>query len=119
MGAQMQTILDDATESFREKIHITSDERLVTETSYDAAPALERAEMIRQLGGSEIGSKGQQLIHVACVNEGDIVRLKNLGYNLLSSDPAESHRALLYLRDNNADFVTRKDAIADRKAIWR
>jgi hypothetical protein len=114
----MQTILEDANDSFAEKIHLTNDDKLVIETSYDASPALERAEIIRQAGGAEFGSKGQRLVHVGCINEGDIVRLKNMGYDLLSSDPAESHRALLYLRDNEAQFITRKDAIADRKVKW-
>jgi hypothetical protein len=113
----MQTILEDENESFAEKIHL-ADDKLVVETSYDAAPAIERAEEIRQSGGVVLGSKGQQLVHVACINEGDVVRLKNLGYDLLSADPAESHRALLYLRDNESKFITRKDAIADRKSKW-
>jgi hypothetical protein len=94
------------------------EDQLIVETVYDAAPALEEAEAIRQMGGVTLGSKGQQLIHVASVNEGDIVRLRALGYDLLSPDPAEAHRALLYLRDNEQAFVTRKDAIADRKVIW-
>lgn len=115
----METIHESGNEALVERIHITSDNRLVHETSYDADPALEHAEMIRQQGGLTLGSKGQQLVHVASFNEGDIVRLRNLGYDLLSADPAESHRALLYARDNEAKFITRKDAIADRKAVWR
>jgi hypothetical protein len=114
----METISESSNESFTEKIHVTSDDRLVVETSYDAAPALELAEQIRQSGGVTLGSKGQRLVHVGVVNEGDIVRLKNMGYDLLSADPAESHRALLYLRDNEPLFITRKDAIADKKSVW-
>ena len=44
--------------------------------------------------------------------------LKNMGYDLLSADPAEVHRGLIYLRDHQQDFVVDKTVIADRKTVW-
>lgn len=116
----MELIDVSANEDIVERMHYDeSMDRLVIETAYDAAPAIERNEAIRQAGGITLGSKNQQLVHVGSINIGDIARLQALGYNLLSADPAESHRALLYLRDNEQKFITRPDAIADKKVIWR
>jgi hypothetical protein len=47
-----------------------------------------------------------------------IIALKNLGYDLLSADPAEVHRGLLYLRDHQQDFIVDKSVIADRPITW-
>jgi hypothetical protein len=116
----MEQIDVSVNEDYVEKTHYDAEQdKLVVETTYDAAPAIERNELIRQSGGLVLGSKNQQLIHIGSVNIGDIVRLKALGYDLLSADPAESHRAVLYLRDHEQKFITRPDVIADKKVIWR
>jgi hypothetical protein len=40
------------------------------------------------------------MVHVGEIHFGDIERLKNMGYNLLSPDPDEWRRALLYIQSN-------------------
>lgn len=40
------------------------------------------------------------------IDEGHIVALKNLGYNLLSPDPDEWKRALLYIQANEPVWMT-------------
>lgn len=46
------------------------------------------------------------LVHAARVHFGDIERLKNMGYNLLSSDPEEVRRALLYIQSEENDLLS-------------
>lgn len=93
------------------------EDKLVEETIYDASDVVESVKELRQNadnGHVKIGKKGQQLLHAARVDMDHIVALKNLGYDLLSADPAEVHRGLLYLRDHQQDFVIDKSVIGDR-----
>jgi hypothetical protein len=105
-----------------ERLHFDAEaERMVVETVYDNSDLLEENAALRADGGMPtMGSKGQRMVLAARVSPGDIVRLRNLGYNLLSSDPSEAHRALVYLRDHEQKFLTTdKKVIADRKVIWQ
>ena len=105
-----------------EKLHYAEDsDTLAVETIYDNSAVLEQNARDRnEIGMPVMGSKNQRLVKVASLHPGDIVRLKNMGYDLMSSDPAEAHRALLYVRNTEPAFLTTdKKVIADRKAIWR
>lgn len=93
-------------------------EKIVIKTVYDPSSVIEENKILRNQGRITVGSKGQQLILAARITEGDVVRLQGLGYNILSGDPKESHRALLYLRDHEQDFVIDKGVIADRPIKW-
>jgi hypothetical protein len=102
-----------------EKMHYDeATDKLVIETTYDPSSVIEENKILRNQGRITIGSKGQQLVLAARFTEGDVVRLKNLGYNILSGDPQEAHRALVYLRDHEQDFVIDKGVIADRQIKW-
>lgn len=93
--------------------------KLIEETIYDPTDVIESVKELRRNadnGHVKIGSKGQQLLHSARVPVEHILALKNLGYDLLSPDPAEVHRGLLYLRDHQQDFVIDKSVIGDRMA---
>lgn len=106
-------------ENLVERIHSDEvDDKIILETTYDPTPVIEENKVLRNQGRISFGSKNQPMVLAARVTEGDIVRLRNLGYNILSADPAESHRALLYLRDHEQDFVIDRSVIADRKVIW-
>lgn len=94
-------------------------DKLVVQTTYDPSSVIEENKVLRTQGRITLGSKGQQLVLAARITEGDVIRLKALGYDILSGDPQESHRALLYLRDHEQDFVIDKSVIADKKVIWQ
>jgi hypothetical protein len=96
-------------------------DKLVEETIYDPTAVIESVKELRQNaenGHIKIGKKGQELVHAARVDMDHIIALRNLGYDLLSADPAEVHRGLLYLRDHQQDFVVDKSVIADRQIKW-
>jgi hypothetical protein len=95
-----------------------SADKLIVQTTYDPTEVIEENKILRSQGRITLGSKGQQLVLAARITEGDVVRLKALGYNILSGDPQEAHRALVYLRDHEQDFVIDKGVIADRQTKW-
>ncbi len=86
------------------KESVTYDETedcLTVKTSYDAEPVLDSNKRIKNsLSSKAIKKYDGQMVHAARFHEGDIVRLKNMGYNLLSPDPAEVRRALVYVQSN-------------------
>lgn len=45
------------------------------------------------------------LVHAGRMEMGDIIRLKNMGYNLLSPDKDEVRRALLYVQSNEPNLL--------------
>jgi hypothetical protein len=82
-------------------------DKLIVRTRYDNTDVIEdnkRAQNDSPSIGRYMG--GDRLIHVGSVHEGDIVRLKNLGYNLLSPDVDEVRRALLYIQSNEPHLLT-------------
>jgi hypothetical protein len=99
--------------------YIESEDKLVCETIYDAEPALRQAEAARQQGKVQIGSKGQGLTLACVIPAEHIVALKNEGYNLLSPDPAEFRRALVYIQQNQQRFMaTDKKVFSTHKPKW-
>lgn len=110
-----------SSEDTTERLHYDEmDDKIVLETSYDPSDVIDENARLRAMGGVTFGSKNQRMVLAARVSLGDVARLKNLGYDLLSADPAESHRALLYLKHNEQVFLaTDKDVIAEKKVIWR
>lgn len=46
------------------------------------------------------------LVHAGRIHLGDVERLNNLGYNLLSSNPDEVRRALCYVQANEPHLLT-------------
>jgi hypothetical protein len=100
--------------------YIESEDKLVITTTYDPSAVIEANKAERNSGGrTVIGSKGQQMVKVASIDMDHIVALKNMGYNLLSPDPAEVKRALLYVQamENNWMVVDGKP-IAEKKQVW-
>ena len=84
------------------------EEKMVVETIYENTAIIEankRAQNDSPSIGRYMGA-GDRMIHVGSLHMGDITRLKNLGYNLLSSDPAEVRRALLYIQSNEPHLLT-------------
>lgn len=80
-------------------------DKIVTRTTYDNSDVLAANEVERN-SASEFGRYKGNFVHVGRIDEGDVVRLKNMGYNLLSNDPEEYRRALLYIQSNEPYLLT-------------
>lgn len=91
---------------------------MVVTTTYDNSAVLElnKREKVERAG---MGKYKGNLVHVARVHMGDIVRLKGLGYDLLSPDPEEVRRGLLYLQSEEAGMLTVDGKpFAKKRAKW-
>ena len=100
------THYDDLTDTFSVK------------TSYDNRAVIE-ANKQAQIHTPETGRYKGNLAHVGRIHMGDITRLKNEGYNLLSPDPDEVKRALLHIQTNEKYLLTVPGTpIAKRKTQW-
>jgi hypothetical protein len=79
--------------------------KMVVTTTYDNTDVLElnKAERNEKTDGPQY--KGN-LVHAARIDMGDIIRLANMGYDLLSSDPEEVRRGLLYIQSNEPHLLT-------------
>lgn len=91
----------------KETLHYDEmEDRLTVNTSYDAQPVLDSNKRIKNsLNSKAIQKYNGEMVHAARFNEGDIVRLKNLGYNLLSPDQDEVRRALVYVQENEPHLM--------------
>lgn len=85
---------------------VDSQDRLVVHTRYDPTATIEANAEARALAPKHRVSNGKLLTKVMEIDEGHIVALKNLGYNLLSPDPDEWKRALLYIQNNEPVWMT-------------
>lgn len=96
-----------------------SDDRLIIETIYDPEAVIEENAEIRASGPVKIGSKNNEMVLAMRIPLEHVEALRNLGYNLLSPDPAEVKRTLLYVQANQPKFLTTdKKMIAERKQVW-
>lgn len=80
-------------------------DKIVTRTTYDNSAVLSANEAERN-AAPEFGRYKGNFVHVGRIDEGDVVRLKNMGYNLLSHDPEEYRRALMYIQGNEPNLLT-------------
>lgn len=92
--------------------------KMVVKTTYDNTAVLElnKAERNDRIDGPQY--KGN-LAHVCRIDMGDIIRLRGLGYNLLSPDQDEIRRALLYVQSNEPHLMTvNGKPFAKRRSRW-
>lgn len=87
------TLYDEATDT------------LAIKTSYDNRAVIAQNIMERNLA-PETGRYKGNLVRVARFHEGDVLRLKNEGFNLMSNDPEEVKRALLHIQANEPHLMT-------------
>lgn len=73
--------------------------RVITHYTQDVEPILDTNKELRN-ATSETGKYKGNLVHAASLSEVDVLRLKNLGYDLLSPDPDQRRRALVYIQQN-------------------
>jgi hypothetical protein len=91
---------------------------LVVKTSYDNRSVMAENILTKNLQ-PETGRYKGNLVKVATIHLGDVVRLKNLGYNILSPDPDEVKRALLYIQaEEKALMLMPGKPISKRKQSW-
>lgn len=91
---------------------------LVVKTSYDSRAVLADNNLTKNLQ-PETGRYKGNLVKVATIHLGDVVRLKNLGYNILSPDPDEVKRALLYIQsEEKALMVMPGTPIGKKRQSW-
>lgn len=86
--------------------YIESEDRLVVTTLYDPTETIEANKEKRALAPKHCISNGKLLVQVMDIEAEHIVALKNMGYNLLSPDPDEWKRALLYIQANEPVWLT-------------
>jgi predicted nuclease with TOPRIM domain len=78
--------------------------KVINRVTYDNSAVLAQNAIDRQ---DRTGQKYQgNLCHVGRVHLGDIERLKNMGYDLLSTDTEEVRRALCYIQANEPHLLT-------------
>ena len=96
-------------------------EKVVVTTTYDAEPALREAEEARQAGGVFVGSKGQAMLKACVLPMDHILKVKEeSGYDLLSPDPEQWRKALLYIQQHHTRFMaTDKKVLTGREAQKR
>ena len=91
---------------------------LTVKTSYDNR-AVMAANILTKNLQPETGRYKGNLVKVATIHLGDVQRLKNLGYNILSPDPDEVKRALLYIQsEEKALMLMPGKPIARKKQSW-
>lgn len=94
------------------------EDRLIVKTTYDNSEVL-KANLAERNAAPEHGRYKGNFAHIGRIHMGDIVRLKNAGYDLLSPDPEEVKRALLYIQSNEKYMLTVPgNPIAKRKLVW-
>ena len=93
---------------------------LTVKTTYDNSAVIADNILTKNLQPETGRYKGNFLVKVGEIHLGDIVRLKNMGYNLLSPDPDEVKRALLYIQsEEKAHLSMPGTPISKRKQAWR
>lgn len=98
--------------------YIEAEDRLVVTTTYDAEPAIIEAAEARRDGGVKVGTKGQQMLKACVLPLDHILRVKEeSGYDLLSPDPDQWRKALLYIQQHHTKFMaTDKKVFTGREA---
>ena len=82
------------------------EDELAVKYYYDAEPVLDSNKRIRNDKNSKAITKYDgNMVHAARFHPGDVQRLINLGYNLLSPDQAEVRRALVYVQENEPHLM--------------
>lgn len=91
---------------------------LTVKTSYDNRAVMASNIMTKNLQ-PETGRYKGNLVKVATIHLGDVIRLKNIGYNILSADPDEVKRALLYIQaEEKALMLMPGKPISKKKQSW-
>lgn len=106
-------------DTIEKRTYIESEDKLVVQTIYDPTPVIDYNKAQKAEGRRYIGSKGQQMMHVARIDLDHVKALRNMGYDLLSPDPEEVRRALRFIQAEQQAWMTVDGkVIADKKQVW-
>ena len=86
--------------------YIESENLIVKETIYETEATLDRNKQLRAEAPKHMVSNGKMLVHAASLPMEHVHALDLMGYDLLSSDPDERRRALVYIQSNEPDWLT-------------
>jgi len=94
---------------------------LTVKTSYDSTGTIEANKKARnrtpETGKFKQSNNG--LVHALRIEMGDVIRLRNIGYNLLSPDRDEVRRALLYIQQNEPWHIpTTGKVFTKNRTVW-
>lgn len=81
------------------------EDKVIVKTTYDNTDVIEANKTARNAVSRGERYKGD-FVRVGRIHEGDVIRLRNLGYDLLSPDPEEWKRALLYIQTHEPYLLT-------------
>lgn len=105
-------------ELIRTTIYDELEDKVINRVTYDPSDVLEVNASQRAERQGPTKYKGN-LVHAARIHLGDVERLKNMGYNLLSNDPDEIKRALLYIQSEEKKHLTVDGTpFAKQRAKW-
>lgn len=90
----------------RTTIYDEIEDKLINRVTYDNTAVLELNADQRKERPEGYGKYKGNLVHAARLHLGDIERLKNMGYNLLSPDKDEVRRTLVYIQQNEPHLLT-------------
>jgi cytochrome b involved in lipid metabolism len=88
------------------RTYIDDKDQLVVERTYDPTETIEANKDARALAPKHHISNGKTLVKVMEIDEDHVLALYNMGYNLLSPDPDEWKRALLYIQNHEPVWLT-------------
>lgn len=88
--------------------------KIVTKYEQDVQPILEQNHFIRSCE-NEHGKYKEKLVHAVSISEVDVLRLKHLGYDLMSPDQDERRRALMYIQQNEKQWLVTNGKPFSRK----
>lgn len=90
----------------KETLHYDEKSGLMfTKLEWDSEPLLKMNHAHRRERPEHGRYKGN-LVHVGRMDIEDVERLRNMGYDLLSPDPDERRRALMYIQSNEKYLLT-------------
>jgi hypothetical protein len=94
-------------------------DKLIVRTVYDPTATIAANKEARALAPKHKVSNGKLLTKVMEIEAEHIVALKNIGYDLLSPDPDEWKRALLYIQQHEPVWLTvNGKPIAAFRQVW-
>ena len=95
-----------------------ADNKIIEKVTYDNSEIIEDNKRLKNDRSKREQYKGN-FVKAASMDMGDVIRLKNQGYNLLSADQEEVKRALLYIQRNEPHLLTVEGKpFAKKRTVW-
>lgn len=110
--------MDLKTDFIEQSYFDESENKMINNKIYDNTQVLEQNKFDRN-SGPDFGKYKGNMVKVGSLHKGDVERLCNMGYNILSGDPEEAKRALLYIQENEPYLLTVSGKpISKKRLTW-